>query len=213
MGSSLLIQDRMRGPRPSCLMASPAAAMTAGTRRMVRRTGPGVKRRIWAMSRSNALAVDAELVELLASRSSGDAVEEQVDGEDDDDEVVEPADDRDVVGDEVAAEDEVAGGTGRAAPFAVGRHPVVEDERRRRAGRTSGSGSRPAGRRAATRRAEVSRPTPGRPRRFVVELPFAPRLCHPGAVSLDRAARARERGVYQRSTATDRRGRPRPCSP
>ena len=63
-------------------------------------------------------AVDPELVELLVEQVRRDAVEEQLDREDDDDEVVEAADDRDVVGDEVPAEDEVAGRAGRAAPCA-----------------------------------------------------------------------------------------------
>src|SRR4029453_17536626 len=53
VGSSLLIQARVRGTTPDRSMARPAAWMRPGTRRMVRRTGPGVKRRICATSRSN----------------------------------------------------------------------------------------------------------------------------------------------------------------
>src|SRR5690242_19456651 len=54
VGSSLLIHARVRGTTPDRSMARPVAEMRPGTRRMVRRTGPGVKRRIWAMSRSKA---------------------------------------------------------------------------------------------------------------------------------------------------------------
>ena len=96
---------------------------------MVRRTGPGVKRRTWATSRSNSARSMPSSASFSWSRSSGHAVEEELDGEDDDDEVVEPTDDRDVVRDEVAAEDEVAGGAGQQR-LAAGRHPVVHDERR-----------------------------------------------------------------------------------
>ena len=96
---------------------------------MVRRTGPGVKRRIWAMSRSNAARSMSSSHELLVEQVARHAVEEQVDRQDDDDEVVEPADDRDVVRDEVAADDEVAG-RGPEQHLAVRRHPLVEDERR-----------------------------------------------------------------------------------
>ena len=96
---------------------------------MVRRTGPGVKRRTWATSRSNSARSMPELGELLVEQVVRDAIEEQLDGEDDDDEVVEPTDDRDVVGDEVTTEDEVAGGAGQQG-LAVRRHPVVHDERR-----------------------------------------------------------------------------------
>ena len=126
--SSLLIQARVRGPRPSCLMASPTPPMSAGTRRMVRRTGPGVKRRTWATSRSNSARSMPSSGELLVEQVVRHAVEEQLDGEDDDDEVVETADDRDVVGDQVATEDEVARGAGQQR-LAVGRHPLVHDER------------------------------------------------------------------------------------
>src|SRR6185312_6839956 len=52
--SSLLIQARVRGPRPNCFNASPIPPISSGTRRMVRRTGPGVKRRTWATSLSNS---------------------------------------------------------------------------------------------------------------------------------------------------------------
>ena len=55
------------------------------------------------------LAIDAELFELLVEQVLGHPVEEQLDRENHDDEVVEPAEDRDVVRDEVAPEDEVAG--------------------------------------------------------------------------------------------------------
>ena len=58
-----------------------------------------MNRRTAATSRSSARAVDAQLVQLLVEHVLRDAVEEQVDGEDHDDEVVEPADDRHVVRD------------------------------------------------------------------------------------------------------------------
>ena len=110
-------------------MARPAAVMRPGTRRMVRRTGPGVKRRIWAMSRSKATRSMAEVVELLLEQLGRHAVEEQVDREDDDDEVVEAAEDRDRVRDEVAPDDEVAGRRAEQ-DLAVGRHALVEHEGR-----------------------------------------------------------------------------------
>ena len=69
-----------------------------------------------------------ELVELLVEELRRDAVEEQVDGEDHDDEVVEAADDRDVVRDDVAADDEVAERPGEQR-LAAGRRPLVEDQR------------------------------------------------------------------------------------
>ena len=77
---------------------------------MVRRTGPGVKRRIWARSCSNEDAIDPQLVEFLMEQLIRHPVEEQLDREDQDDEVVEPADDRDVVRDEVPSEGEVRAG-------------------------------------------------------------------------------------------------------
>ena len=110
-------------------MACPALAMRAGTRRMVRRTGPGVKRRIWAMSRSKAARSMARSSSFSWRSSGGHAVEEQVDREDDDDEVVEATEDRQAVGDEIAAEHDVAG-RGPEQDLAVARHPLVEDERR-----------------------------------------------------------------------------------
>ena len=69
-----------------------------GTRRIVRRTGPGVNRRIRAMSCSNATRSIPSSSELLVEQLLGHAVEEQVDREDDDDEVVEPAEDRESSG-------------------------------------------------------------------------------------------------------------------
>ena len=81
----------------------------------------------------------------FSSSSFGrDAVEEQVDREDDDDEVVEPADDRDVVRDEVAPEDEVAE---RAAEqrLAGRRRPLVADQRPDEPGVDRAPGWRAAG--------------------------------------------------------------------
>ena len=97
-------------------MASPIPPTSSAPRRMVRRTGPGVKRRTWATSRSNSAAIDAELGELLVEQVVRDAVEEQLRGEHDDDEVIETADDRPIVGDQVATEDEVAGRRRPASP-------------------------------------------------------------------------------------------------
>ena len=51
-------------------------------------------------------------IDLLVEQLRRDALEEQVDREDDDHEIVEPAEDRDVVRDEVAPEDEVPGRAG-----------------------------------------------------------------------------------------------------
>ena len=87
-------------------------------RRMRPRTGPGVKPPDAGDVLVEGHPVDAELVELLGEQLGRHAVEEEVDGEDHDHEVVEAAEDRDVVRDEVAAEDEVAGGAPRAAPCA-----------------------------------------------------------------------------------------------
>ena len=74
---------------------------------MVRRTGPGGQARILV------IAVEGHAVDprssSFSSRSSADAVEEQVDRQDDDDEVVEATEDRQAVGHEVAPEDDVAG--------------------------------------------------------------------------------------------------------
>ena len=124
MGSSLEIQDRTRGPRPNCFMVSPADRDEDGDPA----DGPPDRARRQAPDLGDVAfefaARDAELVELLAQQVLGRAVEEQVDGQDDDDEVVEAADDRDVVRDEVLAEDEVAGGTGQQG-LSRGRHPVV----------------------------------------------------------------------------------------
>src|SRR4051794_16575394 len=69
--SSLLIQALVRGPRPSVLMASLTPPMNSGTRRMVRRTGPGVKRRTWAMSLSNSTRSMPSSASFSSSRSSG----------------------------------------------------------------------------------------------------------------------------------------------
>ena len=76
--------------------------MACGTRRMARRTGPGISRRIWATSRSKRRRSMPSSSSFSSSTSLRDAVEEQVDGQDDDDEVVEAADHRDVVRDQVA---------------------------------------------------------------------------------------------------------------
>src|SRR5206468_11755093 len=54
IGSSLLIQCRTRGPMPDSLIAVPAWPSSSGIRRIVLRTGPGVNRRIRAMSSSKA---------------------------------------------------------------------------------------------------------------------------------------------------------------
>ena len=128
MGSSLLIQARSTRAETGLADGVRARPMRPGIRRMVRRTGPGVKRRIWAMSRSNAARSMSSSSSFSSSRSRRHAVEEQVDREDDDDEVVEAADDRDVVGDDVASDDEVPG-RGAEQDLAIGRHPLVEDER------------------------------------------------------------------------------------
>jgi hypothetical protein len=73
-------------------------------------------------------ALDPELGELLVEQVVRDAVEEQLRGEDDDDEVIESTDDRHIVGDEVAPEDEIAGRAGQEG-LAIQRHPIVHDER------------------------------------------------------------------------------------
>ena len=93
---------------------------------MVRRTGPGVKRRIWAMSRSNAARSMPSSSSFSWSSVVGHAVEEQVDREDDDDEVVEAAEERDVVGDEVAPERRGSRRPPASSDLAAGRHPLVE---------------------------------------------------------------------------------------
>src|SRR6185503_2448742 len=54
IGSSLLIHSRTRGPMPDCWTAAPAWPSSSGIRRSVLRTGPGVMRRIRAMSWSKA---------------------------------------------------------------------------------------------------------------------------------------------------------------
>ena len=113
------------------------------------------------MSWSNATAVDARA--RRASRRggpSGTPSRNEVDGEDDDDEVVEAADDRDVVRDDVATEDEVAGRASEER-LAAGRHPLVEREREDRAGRRSGA-RLASGRNAmiAERPTEQARPAP-----------------------------------------------------
>ena len=69
--------------------ALPAAATAAGARRMMRRSGAGVKRRIRATSSWNARWSMPSVVELLVEEVRRDAVEEQVDGEHDHDDVVE----------------------------------------------------------------------------------------------------------------------------
>src|SRR4029078_10766545 len=69
--SSLLIQARVRGPRPSGFIASPTPPMSAGTRRMVRRTGLGVKRRTWATSRSNSARSMPSSARVSLSAASG----------------------------------------------------------------------------------------------------------------------------------------------
>ena len=92
--SSLLIQARVRGPRPSCFMASPTAADELGDAA----DGPPDRTRRQAADLGDVAiefgAVDAELGELLLEQVVGHAIEEQLDGEDDDDEVIEAADDR-----------------------------------------------------------------------------------------------------------------------
>ena len=136
-------------------------------------------------------AVDAELVELLVEQVVRDAVEEQVDGEDDDDEVVEAAEERDVVGDQVPAEDEVAGGAGQQR-LARRRRPLVDRERRDEPGVQRGPGSRAAGTPAAPGRGRRSCQ-----RRWPVPSPSSSscRSSRPSAIPvrlLDRGARARE---------------------
>ena len=156
MGSSLLIQARSRGPRPSWLMASPASAMRPGTRRMVRRTGPGVKRRIWAMSRSNAARSMSSSTSFSSSRSRGTPSRNRSTARTTTTRSSRPPMIGHVVRDEVAPDDEVAGGRPEQH-LAVGRHPLVEDEGGRPAGRSRGSGWRPAGTRAATASGRGSR--------------------------------------------------------
>ena len=92
--SSLLIQARVRGPRPSCLMASPMPPTRSGTAA----DGPPDRARRQAPDLGDVAiefgAFDAELGELLVEQVVGHAVEEQLGGEHDDDEVIEAADDR-----------------------------------------------------------------------------------------------------------------------
>ena len=126
--SSLLIQARVRGPRPSCLHCFADAADELGDPA----DGPPDRARRQAPDLGDVAiefgAIDPELGELLVEQVVGHAVEEQFRGEDDDDEVVEPADDRHVVGDQVATEDEIAGRTGQQR-LALHRHPLVHHER------------------------------------------------------------------------------------
>ena len=139
---------------PDCSMASPRLADQLGDAA----DGPPDRARRQAPDLGDVLverrAVDPELVELLVEQLVGHAVEEQVDREDHDDEVVEPAEDRDVVRDEVAPEDQVAGRAGEQR-LAVGRRPLVE--RRARASSRAYSGARLASGRNAMQRQRRAR--------------------------------------------------------
>ena len=126
--SSLLIQARVRGPRPSDFIASPIAADELGDPA----DGPPHRPRRQAPDLGDIAIefgpVDAEVGELLVEQVVGHAIEEELGGEDDHDEVVEPADDRPVVGDQVTTEDQVARGPGKQR-LALHRHPLVHHER------------------------------------------------------------------------------------
>ena len=93
----------------------------------MRRRELGVNRRIRATSSWNDRASMPSSSSFSVQDVVRDAVEEQVDREHDDDEVVQPADDGQVVRDEVPAEDQVAERPGEQR-LAPGRHPVVADE-------------------------------------------------------------------------------------
>ena len=113
---------------PDRSTARPAAVMRPGTR------PDGPTHGAWRQASDlgdvaiERDAVDGEVIELLLEELGRDAIEEHIDRKHDDDEVVETADERDAVWDEIATEDEVARGRPEH-DLALGRHPLVEDER------------------------------------------------------------------------------------
>ena len=202
MRSSLLIQARDPRPETELLDGVAGAADELGDPA----DGPPDRARRQAPDLGDVAIergpVDAELVELLVEQVVGHAVEEQVDGEDDDDEVVEPAEDRDVVGDEVAAEDEVAGRAGRAAPCAPSASARRCTSASDRAGRTSGRGWR-CGRKASS----DSDAAEARRRRRSDRRRFSP-VARSAMLPSRAVARSRRRRVGQRSLPASPRGRP-----
>jgi len=77
--------------------------------------------------RAERTSVDSQLVELLVEHVLRHAVEEQVHGQDHDHQVVQPADERQVVRHEIAAHDQIAERP-REHHLATGGCPVVADE-------------------------------------------------------------------------------------
>ena len=71
--------------------------------------------------------VDAQHVQLLVQDVGRDAIEEHVHRQDHDHQVVQPADDREVIGDEVPTEHEVSEGSGQHR-LAPGGRPLVADQ-------------------------------------------------------------------------------------
>ena len=180
--ASLLIHSRNRGPTPEDSMrptrgrdrAAGSAART-GARAWASAGGPGRCRG----GRPRARCRGRRGARRAAPR---DAVEEQVHRQDEHDEIVEAAQDRDVVGDDVAADDEVAERPRPAAPCAS-----AASARRGRATTAAGctSGARLArGRNAISPTARVS---PVR----LTRLPAGTVRCHVRVGDAPRAGRPR----------------------